>query len=371
MRNLNSYFKHAKRIFIKRGLPIQLIYFVTSNCNLRCIHCFYWERLNCQTNELLLPEIEKISKSIGDLLWLSLTGGEPFLRNDLPDIASLFYKHTGVKYITIPTNGLETARILALTEKILSLVPKSHLVIYVSLDGFEKTHDQIRNYPGSFQNSLDTLRGLKKLKKKFNNLGVSTLTTYLSLNQKELKDFFWFIQGYIQPDNMTINLGRGNMENGRLKEFQIDYYGDVVRVKRQAIANKNFPYYDSKLGKLLLAKDMVMYDLVDKTFRENRFQSLCYAGSLSGVMSETGEIFPCELLNESMGNVREYYYNLRQLWMSPRANEVRRKIKKSKCFCTWECALNTNILFNMRYYPRLLRQMVTKKKDKGFSNWPK
>ncbi len=362
MRNVNSYFKYAKRIFIKRGLPIQLIYFVTSKCNLRCIHCFYWERLNSQTNELLLPEIEKISKSMGDLLWLSLTGGEPFLRNDLPDIVSLFYKYTGVKYITIPTNGLQTTRILQLTEKILSLAPKSYLVIYVSLDGFEKTHDQIRNHPGSFQNALDTLKRLKRLRKKFSNLGVSTLTTYLSLNQKELKDFFWFIQDYIQPDNMAVNLGRGNMENERLKEFQIDYYRDVVQVKRQAIKNNNIPYYDFKLGELLLAKDMVMYDLVEKTFTENRFQSLCYAGSLSGVMSETGEIFPCELLNESMGNIREYHYDFKQLWMSPRANEVRRKIKKGKCFCTYECALNTNILFNIKYYPRLLKELITKKK---------
>ncbi|GAI40262.1 unnamed protein product [marine sediment metagenome] len=188
------------------------------------------------------------------------------------------------------------------------------------------------------------------------------MTTYLSLNQKELKDFFWFIQDYIQPDNMAVNLGRGNMENKRLKEFQMNYYRDVVQVKRQAIANKNIPYYDFKLGKLLLAKDMVMYDLVKKTFTENRFQSLCYAGSLSGVMSETGEIFPCELLNESMGNIREYHYDFKQLWMSPRANEVRRKIKKGKCFCTYECALNTNILFNIKYYPRLLKELITKKK---------
>ncbi len=363
MRNLNSYFKYAKRIFIKRGLPIQLIYFVTSRCNLKCQHCFYWEKLNSQTIELSLPEIEKISKSVGDLLWLSLTGGEPFLRNDLPDIASLFYKHTGVKYITIPTNGLETARILALTEKILSLIPKSYLVIYVSLDGLEKTHDLIRNRPGSFHNALDTLRGLKRLKKKFGNLGVAILTTYLSLNQKELKDFFSFVQDHIHPDNITLNLVRGNMENESLKEFKINYCRNGVEIKKQAIASKNIPYYNFKLAKLILAKDMVMYDLIEKIFRENRFQSLCFAGTLSSVLSERGEIFPCELLNESMGNIREYYYDLKQLWTSTRASEIRKKIRKGKCFCTWECALNTNILFNMRYYPRLLKQMITRKKS--------
>ena len=292
-------------------------------------------------------------------MWLSLTGGEPFLRDDLPDIVSIFYKNTKAKYITIPTNGLETAKILQLTEEILSLVPKSYLAIYVSLDGFEQTHDRIRNYPGSFQNALNTIRGLKKFKKKFNNLGISTLTTFLSLNQEELKDFFCFIQDYIHPDNMAINLVRGNLKDERLKKFQMKYYRDVIQAKRQAITNEKIPYYDFKFGRLPLTKDIVMYDLVEKTFRENRFQSLCYAGSLSALMSVTGEVFPCDLLNESMGNIREYHYNFRQLWMSQRANELRSKIKKGKCFCTWECGLSTNILFNIKYYPRLLKELIS------------
>ena len=39
--------------------------------------------------------------------------------------------------------------------------------------------------------------------------------------------------------------------------------------------------------------------------------------------------------------------------------DLRKKIRKSKCFCTWECALNTNILFNIKYYPRVLKEMIS------------
>jgi len=85
----------AGRVAIKRGLPVSLIFFVTSRCNLLCRHCFYWEELNKKKGELELPEIEKIAKSLPNLLTVSLTGGEPYLRPDLPEIASAFEQYAG------------------------------------------------------------------------------------------------------------------------------------------------------------------------------------------------------------------------------------------------------------------------------------
>ena len=49
----------AKRLFIKRGLPVNLIFFVTSRCNLLCKHCFYWDELNKKSGELTFEEIER------------------------------------------------------------------------------------------------------------------------------------------------------------------------------------------------------------------------------------------------------------------------------------------------------------------------
>ncbi|MEE8585035.1 MAG: hypothetical protein V3T83_09310, partial [Acidobacteriota bacterium] len=57
----------AKRLFVKRGLPVNLIFFVTSRCNLLCKHCFYWEELNKRSGELSFEEIEKISRSLPNL----------------------------------------------------------------------------------------------------------------------------------------------------------------------------------------------------------------------------------------------------------------------------------------------------------------
>ncbi len=71
--------------------------------------CFYSEYLNRENvNLVTLDEIEKISKSLPGLLHLILTGGEPFLRSDIEEIAGVFYKNSGTKSISIPTNGFFT-----------------------------------------------------------------------------------------------------------------------------------------------------------------------------------------------------------------------------------------------------------------------
>ena len=52
--------------------PIYLIYFVTNKCNSKCNHCFYSKKLNVMKNkDLSLEEIEKFSKQLGKLVWLS------------------------------------------------------------------------------------------------------------------------------------------------------------------------------------------------------------------------------------------------------------------------------------------------------------
>ena len=70
--------KFLPRVFHHKGDPLQFIFFITSKCNLRCRHCFYAENLNKPDSELSIDEIEKISQNMNDLLWFSMTGGEPF-----------------------------------------------------------------------------------------------------------------------------------------------------------------------------------------------------------------------------------------------------------------------------------------------------
>jgi len=91
---------YAKNIFIKKcASPIYLIFFVTEICNARCKHCFgnFSNEKEKAKEELSLEEINKISKNMDNLLYLLPTGGEPFLREDLPDIINVFYRNNRLR----------------------------------------------------------------------------------------------------------------------------------------------------------------------------------------------------------------------------------------------------------------------------------
>jgi hypothetical protein len=68
------------------------------------------------------------------------------------------------------------------------------------------------------------------------------------------------------------------------------------------------------------------------------------------------------MLKEKMGNVKDFEYNLRKLWFSELADKVRRSILSKKCFCTYECAMTSNILFNPRYYLKILSGLLARHK---------
>src|SRR3989338_5284971 len=83
-----------KYLFVKDvDGPIQLVHFVNTECNLRCSHCFvFGEDVRYRTkNQLSLDEIEKITRGLGrKMRHVSLTGGEPILREDLSEIARMY-----------------------------------------------------------------------------------------------------------------------------------------------------------------------------------------------------------------------------------------------------------------------------------------
>jgi len=144
--NFFNYLKYEKNLLVKRTMPIYLIFFITERCLNDCRHCLLGNFNKTKKNkELSTEEIKKISGSLGDLLMFLPTGGEPFLREDLPEIVKIFYDNNHARNVGIPTSGFNPKKINNLTERILTACPKLDLGIEVSLDGFERTHNIIRN----------------------------------------------------------------------------------------------------------------------------------------------------------------------------------------------------------------------------------
>ena len=346
----------AKRVFVKRGLPINLIFFVTSRCNLLCKHCFYWEELNKTSGELTFEEIEKISRSLPNLLSLSLTGGEPYLRPDLPEIAAAFERNSRVRNIQIPSNGLLVDKTLTRVEELMRKVRKARVATGVSLDGPEDIHNTIRDNPRSFSKALETLEGMKKLKPSFPNLSVGVALTVSAANQEKLAEFYRFVEEELRPDAITITLTRGNPIDPALKEVDLRRYREfskeVIRYRRSHMLDGSWS------DRMVISKEEETYRLIhEAAFADHRI-SPCYGGELIGILSETGKVYLCETLDKEMGNVRDYDCDFARLWSSNGAEEGRRYQKELGCQCTYECAMSVNALFNPRRALRIVRNSL-------------
>jgi|TARA_B100000315_G_C14222494_1_gene427134 MoaA/NifB/PqqE/SkfB family radical SAM enzyme len=72
-----------------------------------------------------------------------------------------------------------------------------------------------------------------------------------------------------------------------------------------------------------------------------------------GILYDNGDVYSCEILeNAFIGNIREYDYDFCKLWSTNKAESLRKEIKNG-CYCTFECAMASSILFNPRYLAKI------------------
>src|SRR5207253_8133439 len=100
--------QYLRYLVDKRGMkPVYLILGLTYDCNSFCRTCFNWEQLRKnKEHELSLEELQKTFATMGDLLFVVMSGGEPFLRRDLPEVCETLSTKNRVKQITIPTGAI-------------------------------------------------------------------------------------------------------------------------------------------------------------------------------------------------------------------------------------------------------------------------
>ena len=133
-----------------------LTFYVNNICQLRCSMCFYWDSMQKKTIQLSLDQIKKIAKSLPNLLQLSMTGGEPTLRKDLPEVVKTFCDVSKVAKCSIITNGMMTKRVIEMVKKILSENTDTSFRLCVSVDGLKEVHNKIRGVEKSYDNALKT-----------------------------------------------------------------------------------------------------------------------------------------------------------------------------------------------------------------------
>ncbi len=352
---------------------MHLTVFVTGRCNARCRHCFHWREVEAGVRGPSLEEFEQLAASaarMGPLLWVSFGGGEPFLRNDLPEIAACFARR-GLRHLAIPTNGLVEDRLAPMVERVLGLHPDLFLSVGVSFDGPEAIHDSIRQVPGGHARAKDAVRTLRGIEQRLprgadgrSRLGVGILVTLTSENQHVLAAHTVDLVDELKPDNVTLNLARGTAKEAHMLEVDMTRYRELVETKRRLVESGRLPYFDFPLARLAVARDELMYEHVARVASGDLSQHLpCTAGLLSAVVFENGEVHPCEILGKSMGNLNAVDWDLGRLWREHAAESLRMKIKDERCVCTWECAQADNVLFQPKLWPKLaLRTLGVRRK---------
>ena len=355
-----SPFRYISSIAWKRR-PIHLTFFVTRRCNARCPYCFYLRSDDTpavSAPELSLEEIERISSSLGSLLWLAFSGGEIFLRDDLVEIARIFYRNNKPAIMLLPTNGLLPRLILERIESIVRSCPESVIALKLSLDGLGEAHDALRNAPGSFDKTLQTYRAVAGLIEQYPNFELGVNTVFCSENQEAMDGIIDYVRGLEYIKTHTISLVRGNLSDRRYSGVDTDKYLAAVRKLEKNLQEGKSSVYRFRGARIKAAQDVLQRRLIHRTMLERKRIIPCYAGRLNLVLSEAGEVFPCELRTESFGNVRDFNYNMKEVVRTEGARRVNESIKNNGCCCTHECYFMTNILFNPRMYPALMKEYL-------------
>jgi MoaA/NifB/PqqE/SkfB family radical SAM enzyme len=291
--------------------------------------CHIWK------NAKAIPDIRSLELSVqeivdllseplfAELVELDLTGGEPHLRDDLVDIvlgiARLKKNYLPkLRSIVITSNGFLTRQVISNYRDILNTLKGLNidLVTVISLDGIGDIHDQIRGTRGAYKLASRTLSELKELRQEYQNLIPGIKTTILPQNVDVLYgilifalsyNFFHIISPVIFSEarfrniNVRNELVLGSIENKKLLDF---YRRDELKTSY---------FYTKELSYLATG----------------RKQWTCTASYNYLFIDFDGEVYPCEVIPEAIGNVKNQH--ILDIWNSPQARNWRKRIGKLEC----------------------------------------
>lgn len=337
--------------FLKPSQVGYVIFYVTNRCNFTCEFCFYLEEVEkgLKRNEMTLDEIGRMTEKLGPLLQLSLTGGEPFLRKDLAEITRLFVEHCSARYITIPTNAWLTDNMVQYLEEVLPRHPDSYLRLTFSIDGIGVEHDENRSKPGSYKKIQESYAAISPLRKRFPNLVLDANAVFTVKTEDSLPETLRTLAREFAFDNLSVTYARGNLRDpalisrARAKYVEInDLLESLERTKERRLL---YPLWRG-------VRDVSRQNLIRTVF-DQEFVTPCVAGKKLIVINETAEVYPCEILGKSMGNLREVGFDVYALLERAANHELVDWIRDSQCKCSFECALGANVVWNPSMYPRL------------------
>jgi MoaA/NifB/PqqE/SkfB family radical SAM enzyme len=334
----NRILRHARltwQSYHRPPSPPFLILFVDSICNMKCEHCFYWRSLN-QRDDLTVDEIFALSRSLGRIENLSLSGGEPFLRKELAEICRQFIRHNGARQIYVPTNGWYTDRMLEQIGLTLEEPGLELFAVELSLDGTAEFHDRFRATPGAFARAMETYDALAGMQVADPRLRIHAVSTATNTNLGEIRSLTTYLFDRCpQMDHHNLALIRGDRKNPSLLAPDLRQYAGLYRYMRRLWLPREQGRYGGTV------EPMLQWVKVE-TMRQETQVVPCTAGKLSTVVYANGDVSVCEL-HKPLGNLRQRSFP--QIWRSEQARRLRESIAAKDCYCTTEVFLWPSIVY--------------------------
>jgi MoaA/NifB/PqqE/SkfB family radical SAM enzyme len=336
-----------RRLGLGRPLPLNLTFSLLFACNSRCKTCNVYTR---KVKLLTLDEYAHIFRHLGRTVrWVTLSGGEPFLRQDITAVGQLLYGYCRPRIINIPTNGTLPERVIAAVEALTLHCSKSQIIVNLSLDEIGTRHDDIRGTADSWSLAMQTFRGLKSLKLPNLTVGIHTVISRFNVARfpvihRELRA--------LQPDSYITEVAE---ERAELRTIGTDIAPSAAQYARavQHLINDVQTRPVTGTARLVQALRLQYYRFAQAVLHTHAQVLPCYAGVASAHVAADGEVWPCCVRGDSMGNLRQVGYDFRRLWKGTGAMRIRQSIKRRECHCPLANAAYTTML----YHPKTLLQV--------------
>jgi len=266
--------------------------------------CNIWQHPTEPKAEITPATLKKLPK----LDFCNITGGEPFLRNDIDEIVSVVKERA--KRVVISTNGY-------FTEKILDVARKNRDIGFrISIEGLPAANDELRGLTNGFDHGMRTLLGLRRM-------GVKDIGFGITVTDRNARDM---LELYHLADAMGLEFATAVVHNS----YYFHKYDNAIIDKAEVTAC--FEELIAELMKTPKIKNWFRayfnYGLIKYVNDQKRLLP-CEAGTTSFFVDPWGEIRPCNGLEDSawmdsMGNLNESTFDA--IWNGTKADEIRRRV---------------------------------------------
>lgn len=275
---------------------------VTYRCNARCTMCNRYKCPSTPDEEISIDTIKKLPQ----MYFTNITGGEPFIREDLKDIVRELYKKSD--RIVISTNGFFTDRIVELCKEF------PNIGIRISIEGLEETNNKIRGLDDGFNRGYTTLKKLVEMGMKDVGFGM----TVQDANAKDL------VELYKLSNEMNMEFATASLHNSF-------YFVEAKNIiKDREMVGKEFERLVNELLKSNSPKKWFRayfnHGLINYIYGQKRLLP-CDMAFDTFFIDPYGDVMPCNGTKEKevMGNLNSQSWD--ELWNSGQAEKVRAKVR--------------------------------------------